>query len=493
MTSDFSAALEDARHWLERLAAEAAGGAPGGFDPVRARAVESALRGTRAPARPVDLVARPSSVTAPAWHLAGLASALASAAADPACRERARWHARWLLHLLAPEDRDALPLVSIVIPVHDAAELVVDAVASALAQTHPRVEVVVVDDGSRDDPAAALARFAAAGGRLRLLRQENRGAAAARNRGIAEARGDLVHFLDADDVLDPDAVERQLAAFRAVPDAELCAARYRATGGDPGPGKRSGPPFGDTWCPTRDLLAAWVRRYPFHTSTVLVPRFVLAEVGGFDEGFEQGEDARYWFALALRDTRVAAIDAPLVTRRFRAGSLSGTESPLGPILYLRALVELLERPARWGYVAPLLLRLQGRGRWEVIESADDPRLVALRTELLARVAALGAARRDGLSGRIPLALLAALVPRDGAAPGGFRAELGRAVRAALAAAPAPDARDLRFWLADAVTSAPENAPALAALPWRTRLAWRGARLRRRAAERWRALRAGGRA
>jgi hypothetical protein len=378
----------------------------------------------------------------------------------------------------------------VVIPVHDAAELVVEAAASALAQTHPRLEVVVVDDGSRDDPAAALAGLRA-GERLRLLRQENRGAAAARNRGIEAAQGELVHFLDADDALDPDAVERQLAAFRAVPDAELCAARYRATGADPGPGKRAGPPFGDAWCPTRDLLAAWVRRYPFHTSTVLVPRFVLEEAGRFDESMQQGEDARYWLALALRDTRVVAIDAPLVTRRFRPGSLSGTESPLGPILYLRALLELLERPARWVHVGALLARLRGRGRWPVIETSDDPRLAALRAELLARVERLAVARLDGLSGRMALALLAAGVPRGDGAPERYRDELARALRAALVAAPAPDERDLRFWLDEAVAAAPENAPALAALPWRTRLAWRGARLRRRALERWRARRAGG--
>jgi hypothetical protein len=275
-----------------------------------------------------------------------------------------------------------------------------------------------------------------------------------------------------------------------VPDAELCAARYRADGADPGPGKRSGPPFGDACCPTRDLLASWVRRYPFHTSTVLIPRWVLAETGPWDESMRQGEDARYWLSLALRDTRVVAIDAPLATRRFRAGSLSGTESPLGPILYLGALIELLERPARWQHVGALMERLRGRGRWPVIESGDDPRLHALRAALLSEVEKLGGARREGLSGRMPLALLAAGIPRDDGAPQRYRDELVDAVRAALAAAPPPDERDLRFWLDAARVAAPENAPARAALPWRTRLAYRGTLLRERARERWRALRPG---
>jgi glycosyltransferase involved in cell wall biosynthesis len=487
------ARLDEARRWLAEIAAPGPERALPGWHAGCARAVEAALRGTPPAPRPEGFVGRPSSVSAPAWHLAGLASALASAAADPASRERARWHARWLEHLLAPGDPAALPRVSVVIPVHDAALLVVEAVASALAQTHPSVEVIVVDDGSRDDPAAALARLADSGDRLRVLRQENRGAAAARNRGVAAARGELVQFLDADDALDPDAVERKLAAFRAVPEAELCASRYRATGGDPPPGKRHGPPFGDAWCPTRDLLAAWVRRYPFHTSTVLVPRFVLAEAGPWDEGLEQGEDARYWLALALRGTRVVAIDAPLATRRFRAGSLSSSESPLGPIIYLGALVELLARPAHWRHVGALLARLAGRGRWAVIESSDDPRLAALRAALLERVASLGRERRDGLSGRMPLAMISAGVPRGDGAPADFRAQLARALREALAGAPRADGRDREFWLEDPLAAAPENAAALAALPWAARLAWRVGRLRRRAEGRWQALRSGRRA
>lgn len=97
------------------------------------------------------------------------------------------------------------PLVSIVVTCHNYAQYVALAVESALAQTYPRIEVVVVDDGSTDDSAAVLARFAE---RIVLVRQENRGHVGAVNRGFAASRGDIVLFLDADDLLRPDAVER---------------------------------------------------------------------------------------------------------------------------------------------------------------------------------------------------------------------------------------------------------------------------------------------
>ena len=464
-------ALSEAWRWLERIA-EAGDPAPA-WDAACAGALAAELAGRPAPERPAGLVAPPAARAPAAHHLGCLEAALARGE-DPVARERARCHARWLAHLLDPDDPARLPRVSVVIPLHDAADLVVAAVESCLAQTHPRLEVVVVDDGSTDHPERALAPFAAS---IRLVRQANRGAAGARNRGIAEARGELVHFLDADDTLDPDAVEQKLAAFRAVPEAELCASRYRSTGGEPAAGKEEGPPFGDAFCPTRDLLATWVRRYPFQTSTVMLPRWLLLETGPFEEDFAQGEDTRYWFRLALRDTRVVAFDRPLGTRRFRRGSLSASESPLGPILFLMAAVALLERPARWPYLGPLFVRIQGRRRWAAIDRLDDARLAALRAELLAAVGRLGyAALPGGLSGRLPLALLEAHALGAAGEPGPFFTRLAPAVREASAGAAPPGVADLRAWLgAPAAPPPEENAPALAVLfAWLDDCAARGA-------------------
>ena len=112
--------------------------------------------------------------------------------------------------------------VDIVIGNHDYGAFVTEAVASALGQNHPRVHVVVVDDGSGDDSRERLRPFADS---VTLLLQENRGQAAALNAGLRHCRGEVVIFLDADDLLRPDAAARVAAAFAA--DPELAKAQFR--------------------------------------------------------------------------------------------------------------------------------------------------------------------------------------------------------------------------------------------------------------------------
>ncbi|HET8898233.1 MAG TPA: glycosyltransferase family A protein [Rhodanobacteraceae bacterium] len=116
-------------------------------------------------------------------------------------------------------------LVSVVMPVYDAARWLPQALDSVLAQSHANFEVVAVDDGSRDASADILARYAAADARVRVLRQANAGVAAARNAAIRAARGDYVAFLDADDRWHPDKLTRQLATLRKHA-AQICYAAY---------------------------------------------------------------------------------------------------------------------------------------------------------------------------------------------------------------------------------------------------------------------------
>src|SRR4051812_39485005 len=102
------------------------------------------------------------------------------------------------------------PLVSILIPAYNAERWIGDSIASAVGQTWKRTEIIVVDDGSSDGTAALARRFEADG--VRVITQKNQGAAAARNTAYGMCRGDYIQWLDADDLLDADKIERQLNA-----------------------------------------------------------------------------------------------------------------------------------------------------------------------------------------------------------------------------------------------------------------------------------------
>src|SRR3954471_22019574 len=112
------------------------------------------------------------------------------------------------------------PSVSVVITTYNQAEYIVETVLSALNQTYPHREVIVIDDGSTDETGARLAEFR---DRVTLVRQENQGVAASRNKGVRSAKGELIAFLDGDDLWDQDKLDVQVAAYQAHPRSGLIA------------------------------------------------------------------------------------------------------------------------------------------------------------------------------------------------------------------------------------------------------------------------------
>jgi glycosyltransferase involved in cell wall biosynthesis len=180
--------------------------------------------------------------------------------------------------------------VSVIIPTWNRAREVCAAIDSALAQTARPLEIIVVDDGSTDDTAGVLARY---GDAIRVVRQHNQGVAAARNAGIAAARGELLAFLDSDDVWLPRKLELQLQRFDAEPELGLvhCGAHFD------GAGARLGGLEG--WVATeilrldRDVIVA-------HGSSVMVPRRVADEIGGFDVRMHVSEDWDFCYRVAAR-------------------------------------------------------------------------------------------------------------------------------------------------------------------------------------------------
>lgn len=124
--------------------------------------------------------------------------------------------------MISSERRDKI-LVSVLIPAYNAGATLGETLRSVLAQTHPTLDVVVVDDGSRDDTAAVAASF---GERVRVIRQENSGIATARNASLRAARSDFMALLDADDICEPERIAVQLKFMLEHPDLLLCSSDF---------------------------------------------------------------------------------------------------------------------------------------------------------------------------------------------------------------------------------------------------------------------------
>ena len=165
-------------------------------------------------------------------------------------------------------------LVSVVIPCHDQAHFLGEAIESVLAQTYPHFEVVVVDDGSTDNTEEVASRYPG----VRCVRQENRGLAAARNTGIRRSNGGHLVFLDADDRLLPGALEAGLRCFRDHPESAFVAGRYRYVAFDGSPLPTPQPPR-----PESDHFAALLRNCYISTlAAAMWQRMVLEHLGVFD-------------------------------------------------------------------------------------------------------------------------------------------------------------------------------------------------------------------
>ncbi len=236
------------------------------------------------------------------------------------------------------------PRVSVVIPCFEAGHLVADAVASVLAQEEPRVEIVVVDDGSSDPDAAgaALARF---GDAVTLLRQTHAGLSAARNRGLAAAGADLVAFLDADDAWKPGFLRRQLA-FLEEADADLVYCDAEAFGPlVSGPMTVMGvsPSTGE---PT--LGAVLAGRCTVVMSTVVARTHRVRAAGGFDEGMAFCEDFELWVRMLGQGCRFAYHTESLTLRRVHPGNMSRNRRGM-----LEGVLRVLERHAPEASLDPI--------------------------------------------------------------------------------------------------------------------------------------------
>ena len=214
------------------------------------------------------------------------------------------------------------PLVSILIPAYNAEGWIADTIGSAIAQTWPRKEIILVDDGSKDRTAEIASRFSARN--VTVITQQNGGASAARNTALAAAQGDYIQWLDADDLLAPDKVARQMTVAEQLQDKRKLYSGawgyfyYR-------PSRASFTPT-PLWC---DLSRVeWLKRkmalnLHMQTDNWLVSRELTEAAGPWDTRLWRDNDGEYFCRVILASNGIKFVpDAKSYYRQSGAGSVA---------------------------------------------------------------------------------------------------------------------------------------------------------------------------
>jgi GT2 family glycosyltransferase len=228
-----------------------------------------------------------------------------------------------------------MPAVSVIMPAYDVAPYIGEAIGSVVAQTFTDWELIVVDDGSRDETRMIAERYADQHPRrIRVFSHANRGASASRNVGFRHATGELFALLDSDDAWHPEFLAAQLRVLRARPDVAIVTGNALARAGShpgrpvrPYPDPRPEPTLREILADERAIFIMSVYR-----------RAVYDTIGGFDEELCTNEDYEYWIRAALAGFAFARTPLPLGEYRRRQNSLSADD-----VRMLRGILTVLRK------------------------------------------------------------------------------------------------------------------------------------------------------
>lgn len=225
------------------------------------------------------------------------------------------------------------PRISIVIPAYNASNYLAEAIDSALAQTYPNVEIIVVNDGSKDDGATREVALSY-GNKIRYFEKENGGSSSALNMGIAQMTGEWFSWLSHDDLYVPEKLEKQVSYMNALglepmtlskhiffSSSELIDAQGKTIRACNLKDARKLAEVVDAF-PHNGHLIAEPTVYNFHGCSCLVHKDAFSNVGCFDEKLRLLNDLDLWFRLYAADYRVHFIPEPLVKGRVHAKQVS---------------------------------------------------------------------------------------------------------------------------------------------------------------------------
>ena len=205
-------------------------------------------------------------------------------------------------------------MLSVIIPLYNKQELIVNCLSSILSQTELPDEIVIVNDGSTDDSLESAKKFIEKNKnniKINIINQVNSGVSAARNNGVLASRNNLIAFLDADDEWQPDFIEKMLKLIQQFPDAVMYSSFHRIKDSD-----------GNFFKPKSvlpDDFSGYIENYAkiakvmpiVHSSKVILRKKEFLEIGGFTVGAVLTEDLLLWFKVSL-EYNVAFINEPLI-------------------------------------------------------------------------------------------------------------------------------------------------------------------------------------
>lgn len=261
-------------------------------------------------------------------------------------------------------------MVSVIVPSYNYGHFIGATLESLQAQTFANWECIVIDDGSTDDTAAVVSRFAGTDPRIKFLQQQNRRQAVARNNGLTQARGKYVQFLDADDLLEPRKLELQVRFLEEHPEVDIVYGDTRYFTSER-PQELLYTMYGENipWQPKisgagRDMLLPLVRRNTIIVGATLTRRAIVERAGPFDEGLPPVEDWDFWIRCALTGAnfRYEEFEQTWLLVRSHASSSSKNKLHMtaAEVRMRRKLTRLLEHePQAWRANAQLLAEAEG--------------------------------------------------------------------------------------------------------------------------------------
>lgn len=237
--------------------------------------------------------------------------------------------------------------ISVIIPTYNRAHLIIEALDSIAAQTVAIDEILVIDDGSTDDTANRVAAWSRSNRKVIYQRQDNAGGNVARNLGIHLATGDLITFLDSDDLWHPEKTRKQLERLEDQSyGAVYCGIRETVIG------KETSDDVANRSFPQGQLLSQLlVRDVTAPTSTYMIRAEIFDEAGQFDERLKARQDWDMWIRVA-RETKIAAVTEALVDLRAHDGPRTVSD----PTRELVAYKVILEKYSDLRALQPLAVR-----------------------------------------------------------------------------------------------------------------------------------------